>query len=989
MKHIRFSWLISGIMALLLAGPFAFISFAHAAPEALCVPFNPGDAGIPHPTYSGASITLKGIARGDATEFRWDFGDGGGTSWAAIADAYNLGASHTYTGAIGQEFLAFLWVKNGAGEESSDVYPIRIYESTDLSISSHLDVRVNMSVDEGLWYLHTHMVRSTYGAGSPGYGEPYGYWDPSYYPLAATGASVDAFQLNGHRVGGDYDSNPYVETVQRGIKYILANVYAYNIGVQPAGDPDTNGNGIGLVANHASSVTDSRQTYIGGICMITLASSGTPNRVAAVGRSDVYGRTYKEIVQDMVDFFAWGQCDPSTGIHRGGWRYYANYGNSDMSTTQWPALGTLAAEENMGSVVPGFVRTELALYLAAMQNTSLNNDNGAFSYNGSTHYYNLTKQGAGIISHEFLGTPLTDPALQKAVGYIYRHWGDTGNAWDDTKLNGNSYAMYAVMKAFRIPEPDIMQVEEYDYTGDVLTGNSFNWYYTPSGQTQMGLATYIVGDQQSDGSWDDSVGSNKVYDAFCTGWRILTLGAVTKMSPTAQICYCAKHETIGHELGQDILLDGGCSFHMDPKRHIVGYEWDFDYDGVTFVADATGMTTAIAGGYSIEGVYPVALRVTDDTAGEAQTDITECNLWVHVPPHCPYADASGPYAGLPNQNVTLDASGSWDPNNDNLIFDWDLDNDGLFGAEDDDCFGELSDAVGMNPTWIWTASYQNVIGLRVTDEPQAPFSPCTDYDYTTVTIGNQPPECGICGGPTIGANPYETITLDGSCSSDPGDTIEYAWDLNDDGNFDDCNGMECDFQAGAAGEEFDIGLRVTDSYGAYAICYAKVVTYLQDVCGGAQVGAGSIYDKVGFNLDSVNITNLGGCIGLASAAEDLASKTVRVEIGKVGEIASFSVDIPGSEFRYMSAGYYLYYDSGSGGGEIVRIKFWPDREFFTIYFSRMELNLPLDPQADTLDIQVKVKFEMTDPLLPWYWCVIAQDTWRAFPYGDNVKYRMP
>ena len=286
----------------------AFVTVASAQPQAICVPWQPSSPTIAHYTYSGAEITLKGIARDGATNYTWDFGDGSPTASGVISDPYNLGVKHTYTGSAGDLFVATLTVSDGT-DTHQDTYPVMIYESSDLSNPDHLDVRINMAIDEGLWYLHTNMNRATYGSGSPGYEQPYGYWLPSYYPLAATGAAVDAFQLHGSKVNTDYDSDPYVETVQRALNYILAHTYSYPISLQTAGDPDTNVNGIGLVANHTSYLYDVRQTYIGGICMVALASSGAPNRVASVGGANVYDRTYADIVQARVDFIPRGHVD--------------------------------------------------------------------------------------------------------------------------------------------------------------------------------------------------------------------------------------------------------------------------------------------------------------------------------------------------------------------------------------------------------------------------------------------------------------------------------------------------------------------------------------------------------------------------------------------------------------------------------------------------------------------------------------------------------
>ncbi|VGO17179.1 hypothetical protein PDESU_05774 [Pontiella desulfatans] len=820
---------------------------ALAAPEAICVPWK-SDESLPHWTYDGAAITLKGIARGDAVEYKWDYGDGSGdTGWMTIANPYNLGVQHVYTGVPNQLFIATLTVRNGLGEENSDTYPIRMFVSTNLRNNDHLEVRRNMAIDAGLWWLHTRLNRTTYAAGSPGFGQPVGYWQPSYYPLAATGSGIEAFQLSGHTVLSDYDHDPYTETVQRAMNYLLYNIRTYAIGPQPAGDPDTNGNGIGLVANNESTA---RQTYIGGICMAALASSGAPNVVAQVGSVNVVGRTYADIVQDMVDFFAYGQVDSGWG--RGGWRYYANYTESDMSTSQWPALGMLAAERNMHSIVPAFVRAELPIWMNTSQNLAAGNNHGAFAYYypGYYPYYNITKQGAGLICYEFLylspsatqveydaklAAFLADTRVQAGIGFIYRHWNDTGTGWDYTKLHGNSYGMYGLQKAMRITDPAMADVTEFDYTAGTQTANTFDWFYWPEGQANQGIGYYTVVTQQGDGSWDDTIGPNAVYDEFATAWRILVLSPrVTLRPPVAVVCNCDKQE---YNLNQTIQLDGSCSYHTDVKRSLVQYEWDFDYDG-TFVADASGITAEIPGGYAVPGIYPVALRVTDDTPSGALTDIAICEIDVHEPPHCPHAYAGGPYVGFVGTPVQFDATRSWDPDaaefpylGDPLEFsliEWDLDNDGLFGADDLDCFGIGSDAFGNQPQWVWHAPYEGIIGLRVTDTGIADngeiFEICQDLDFTEIKIGNHRPIADAGGHYMVPTNTCFELDGSGSFDIDPGDYIaSYAWDLDSDGVFDDSSETNPTFcVSGELGKVYDIALKVTDSFGETAVDHTTV-----------------------------------------------------------------------------------------------------------------------------------------------------------------------
>src|SRR3954467_11201230 len=82
--------------------------------QAITVPGKPEDPSAPHVTYSGATITLKGIARYGGTQYKWDFGDGLATSWMPINNPFNLGVKHTYGGSAGHTFTATLSVANGS-----------------------------------------------------------------------------------------------------------------------------------------------------------------------------------------------------------------------------------------------------------------------------------------------------------------------------------------------------------------------------------------------------------------------------------------------------------------------------------------------------------------------------------------------------------------------------------------------------------------------------------------------------------------------------------------------------------------------------------------------------------------------------------------------------------------------------------------------------------------------------------------------------------
>jgi hypothetical protein len=132
----------------------------------------------------------------------------------------------------------------------------------------------------------------------------------------------------------------------------------------------------------------------------------------------------------------------------------------------------------------------------------------------------------------------------------------------------------------------------------------------------------------------------------------------------------------------------------------------------------------------------------------------------------------------------------------------------------DDTANNVEMVVAPAQAGTWTVQ---VIGAAVPRGPQ---------QYTLITpadaaANNQPP-VAVAGGPYT-TNEGADIALNGAGSSDPdGDPLTYAWDLDNDGAFDDATGSAPTFDRVGQDGVYPIALRVTDSHGAFATSTSSV-----------------------------------------------------------------------------------------------------------------------------------------------------------------------
>ncbi|MBW2031683.1 MAG: hypothetical protein JRJ31_21730, partial [Deltaproteobacteria bacterium] len=335
-----------------------------------------------------------------------------------------------------------------------------------------------------------------------------------------------------------------------------ANAYTTPVTSQPAGNPDGDGDGVGVY--FAMSDDPDHTTYYTAIAAMAVAASGEPNEMVNVSGSPVNGWTYAQLIQDVVDYLAWGQTDSGPG--RGGWSYGpTNNDNtrSDQSNTGYVTLALAYAEtsppDGMGVSIPGFVRSELEYWINYIQDPvdGDENDGGSwYSEPGSPDDAspNVLKTGNLLQQMAFVGDTRSSSRVQAAIDYMVRSW----NSWD---LEGSPLcyqSSYTTMKGLEAIGAEII--------------DSINWF--------QDLSDRIRTQQSQEGWWpvscyDDGDG------ILSTEWAILTLQravAPTEENPDLEIIDLEVSEAAGNYTILFTLKNRGNV--PAPLGHVVGLKVD-------------------------------------------------------------------------------------------------------------------------------------------------------------------------------------------------------------------------------------------------------------------------------------------------------------------------------------------------------------------------------------------------------------------------------
>ncbi len=231
--------------------------------------------------------------------------------------------------------------------------------------------------------------------------------------------------------------------------------------------------------------------------------------------------------------------------------------------------------------------------------------------------------------------------------------------------------------------------------------------------------------------------------------------------------------------GASVSLDANGS--SDPDGDPLSYAWDLDNDGV--FDDAVGAIASFS--RNDNGSFNVAVEVSDGLLSSIATAVVTVNNVV------PTVNAGTDQSV--NTGVSVSFTGTFsDPGTDTHTVEWN--------------FGDGSLASGtLTTSHAYAVAGTYTVTLTVTDDDGGVGS---DTLIVTVSNVNVAPVADAGGPYTVDEG--ASVSLDANGSSDPdGDPLSYAWDLDNDGAFDDAVGAIASFSRNDNGS-FNVAVEVSD-----------------------------------------------------------------------------------------------------------------------------------------------------------------------------------
>ncbi len=302
-----------------------------------------------------------------------------------------------------------------------------------------------------------------------------------------------------------------------------------------------------------------------------------------------------------------------------------------------------------------------------------------------------------------------------------------------------------------VPEGSVVSLNasaSSDPDGDII---SYNWTISPDAALQnAGTAapSFTAPEVSSDTDYTLTLTVSDG-DASGTDTVVVTVRNVNQQ-PTAD---AGSDQTVSE--GAAVTLDGSSS--SDPDGTPLSYIWTAPA-GITLQGADTAAPSFTAPDVSSDTDYVITLNVSDGSLSHTDT----VTITVREVNRAPVADAGADRAASERDLVTLDGSGSADPDSDTLTYSWSSVPSLAF-----------SDAATASPTFTApdvSSDTDYVITLTVSD------GSLSHTDTVTITVRevNRAPVADA--GADQSVDERATVTLDGSGSSDPDDdALTYYW----------------------------------------------------------------------------------------------------------------------------------------------------------------------------------------------------------------------
>ena len=340
--------------------------------------------------------------------------------------------------------------------------------------------------------------------------------------------------------------------------------------------------------------------------------------------------------------------------------------------------------------------------------------------------------------------PLVDYAFQEPGTYtvVLKVTDDTGRGTDhDTMkvfVNAPPVPLIAGKDLYTSGRVRFSATESYDPDGSIL---SYDW--------SMGDGTTLSGEEirhiyRKPGKYRVELSVTDNSDTY-SAVQITRKEVVVNRLPVARI-----DAPLRAVPGEAILFNAETSY--DPDGEVTGYRWDF--------GDATSAEGfEVSHSYAEPGTYQVQLAVNDNTGLEDAVGYDHIEVKVN---HPPVIVADAPNDAAPDEEVTIDAGESYDPDGEIASWYWNLD-------------GEWQR--GTSRITVKGTELKSGVKLRVEDGAGLANS---RVEQTFTTEMNLAPVA--MAGDDIRTHEH-TILFDGTESFDPdGDDLRYYWDFGDGGS---------------------------------------------------------------------------------------------------------------------------------------------------------------------------------------------------------------